>query len=333
MRLSTNPTRVLPALAIALLGLLVFAGAAVAALGDRTLHQGMSGDDVLELQREVTYLGYPTPRTGDFTSRTKGDMIHYERSTGLTVDGVISQAEGRAIARRADEKRAREREAELPRYDYASRVLREGRRGTDVLRLQRYVTALGYPTPRHGRFSSRTETDFRRYERITGLTVDGVASLAEQRAIKRRAGGTSGSSSYIFPIRGSHSYGGSGSRYGAARSGHRHAGQDIAANSGTPLAAVTNGRVSVRQYQSGGAGHYIVIQGDDRRDYVYMHMRERAIVVPGERVRVGQRVGYVGSTGASTGPHLHFEMWTAHWYDGGHHFDPLPYLQKWDAYS
>jgi murein DD-endopeptidase MepM/ murein hydrolase activator NlpD len=59
-----------------------------------------------------------------------------------------------------------------------------------------------------------------------------------------------------------------------------------------------------------------------------MHLKYRASVAPGTRVRVGQRVGYVGSTGASTGPHLHFEMWTAHWYDGGHRFDPLPYLQR-----
>ena len=331
MRHTTTPIRTLPALAVALAGMLVFAGAAAAALGDRTLRQGMSGDDVMELQREVTYLGYPTPRYGTFTSRTKSDMINYERATGLTADGVISQAEGLAIARRADEKRAREAAGSSGSYRYASRVLRQGLRGNDVLKLQRYVTSLGYPTPRYGRFTSRTKSDFLNYERKTGLKVNGEASISEQRTIERRAGGSS--SSYIFPVRGPHSYGGSGSRFGAPRSGHSHGGQDVAAASGTPLAAVTNGRVSVRQYQSGGAGHYIVIQGDDNRDYVYMHLRERGVVAPGTRVRVGQRIGYVGSTGASTGPHLHFEMWTAHWFDGGHRFDPLPYLQKWDAYS
>jgi peptidoglycan hydrolase-like protein with peptidoglycan-binding domain len=97
------PARLLPALA----GMLAFAGAALGALGDRTLRQGMSGSDVLELQRGVTYLGYPTPRTDNFTSETKSDIVHYERSTGLTVDGVVSEAEGGAIARRADEKRPR----------------------------------------------------------------------------------------------------------------------------------------------------------------------------------------------------------------------------------
>jgi murein DD-endopeptidase MepM/ murein hydrolase activator NlpD len=107
------------------------------------------------------------------------------------------------------------------------------------------------------------------------------------------------------------------------------------ASSGTPLVAVTSGRISQVRYQSGGAGYYIVLQGDDRRDYVYMHMRESASgwVHVGERVSKGEQVGRVGSTGASTGPHLHFEMWTAHWYDGGYRFDPLPYLKKWDEYS
>jgi len=137
---------------------------------------------------------------------------------------------------------------------------------------------------------------------------------------------------HAFPIRGSHSYGGSGSLFGAPRDGHSHGGQDIAAASGTPLVAVTAGRVSQVRYQSCCAGYYLVIQGDDRRDYVYMHLRESAanFVSVGQRVRAGQQVGRVGSTGGSTGPHLHFEMWTAHWFDGGYRFDPLPYLQRWD---
>ena len=67
----------------------------------------MSGSDVLELQRGVTYLGYPTPRTDTFTSETKSDIVHYERSTGLTVDGVVSEAEGSHRAPRGREARPR----------------------------------------------------------------------------------------------------------------------------------------------------------------------------------------------------------------------------------
>jgi murein DD-endopeptidase MepM/ murein hydrolase activator NlpD len=329
-------TRIPGALAASLAVLLVFASAASASLGDRTLRQGMDGADVMELQREVTYLGYPTPRYGTFTSRTKSDITNYERATGLTVDGVVSRSEGGAIARRADEKRAREAAPEPERaYRYGERALRRGLRGDDVLTLQRLVTQLGYPTPRYGSFTSRTEADMINYERKTGLTVNGVVSLSEQAAIKRRAGGGSSSRTHVFPIVGSHSYGGSGSRFGAPRSGHSHGGQDVAAASGTKLVAVTNGRISQVRYQAGGAGYYLVLQGDDRTDYVYMHLRESAsaFVSPGQRVSVGQQVGRVGSTGASTGPHLHFEMWTPHWFDGGRRFDPLPALQRWDAYS
>ena len=65
------PARLLPALLVALAGMLAFAGAALAALGDRTLRQGMSGSDVLELQRVVTYLGYPTPRTDNSRARPR----------------------------------------------------------------------------------------------------------------------------------------------------------------------------------------------------------------------------------------------------------------------
>jgi murein DD-endopeptidase MepM/ murein hydrolase activator NlpD len=87
--------------------------------------------------------------------------------------------------------------------------------------------------------------------------------------------------------------------------------------------------VSTRAYQAGGAGNYLVMQGDDGVDYVYMHLREPALVKPKDRVAAGQQVGEVGATGDATGPHLHIEMWTAHWYDGGAHFDPLPAMLAW----
>jgi hypothetical protein len=135
---------------------------------------------------------------------------------------------------------------------------------------------------------------------------------------------------HAFPIRGLHSYGGELSRYGYAR-GRLHRGQDMAADAGTPLVAVTDGRVSYRQYQGGGAGYYVVIQGDDGRDSVYMHLQRAAFVAPGQRVRKGQLIGRVGSTGSSTGPHLHFELWTRHWYAGGWAYDPLPSLKSWDV--
>jgi murein DD-endopeptidase MepM/ murein hydrolase activator NlpD len=126
-------------------------------------------------------------------------------------------------------------------------------------------------------------------------------------------------------------WGGEGSRFGAKREGHRHQGQDLAAAEGTPVVAPRGGLVEVVQYQAGGAGHYVVVDGDDEdHDYVFMHMRSGSITVAeGDRVRTGQAIGEVGTTGSSSGPHLHFELWVGGWYTGGAPIDPLPLLQSW----
>jgi murein DD-endopeptidase MepM/ murein hydrolase activator NlpD len=90
------------------------------------------------------------------------------------------------------------------------------------------------------------------------------------------------------------------------------------------------------EYQAKGAGHYVVVGGSDGRDYVFMHLRTGTTLVrEGQVVRTGQRLAEVGSTGGSSGPHLHFEIWEGGggWYDGGHPVDPLPYLKSWDRYS
>jgi hypothetical protein len=137
-----------------------------------------------------------------------------------------------------------------------------------------------------------------------------------------------------FPVRGSHSYGGSGSRFGAGRAGHRHQGQDVPAACGTPLVAARGGRVRWRASQS-AAGNYLVIDGAGTSlDTVYMHLTAPALVKKGQRVYTGQRIGYVGATGDAQGCHLHFEIWAGGWYQsGGHPIDPLPFLRAWDRDS
>jgi murein DD-endopeptidase MepM/ murein hydrolase activator NlpD len=139
---------------------------------------------------------------------------------------------------------------------------------------------------------------------------------------------------YAFPILGDHEYGMSAGRFGAGRSGHTHQGQDVMAACGTPLVAARGGTVQYSGYQ-GAAGNYVVIDGRGTGDdFMYAHLAEPSPLHTGETVRTGQPIGIVGETGDAQGCHLHFEMWGAPgWYEGGSPLDPLPYLEKWDAYS
>ena len=84
-----------------------------------------------------------------------------------------------------------------------------------------------------------------------------------------------------------------------------HNGVDLAAPQGTPIYAAKSGKVTVTSFQAGGAGYYVSINHGDGFSSVYMHMTHY-IVSPGQHVTAGQVIGYVGSTGGSTGPHLHF---------------------------
>ncbi len=136
---------------------------------------------------------------------------------------------------------------------------------------------------------------------------------------------------HVFPIAGPHTYGGGGGRFGAARDGHSHQGQDVFAKCGTPLVAVTSGTIKQHAVEA-RAGNYIVLAGDDGTDYAYMHLRTPSPVRKGTKVTAGQRVGEVGETGVAYGCHLHFEIWPAPgWYTGGSPIDPFATLKSWDA--
>lgn len=85
-----------------------------------------------------------------------------------------------------------------------------------------------------------------------------------------------------------------------------HAGTDIGAPSGTPIYAA-HGGIVITSRLSSSYGNYVVISRGDGISTLYAHMSRRA-ATEGQTVKQGQVIGYVGSTGRSTGPHLHFEV-------------------------
>jgi murein DD-endopeptidase MepM/ murein hydrolase activator NlpD len=135
----------------------------------------------------------------------------------------------------------------------------------------------------------------------------------------------------FFPVRGAYTW---GDGFGADRGKAKHRGQDLLAAEGTPVATPRAGTVTWRAYQAAGAGHYVVIRADNGRDFVFMHFQDGSLTVSkGAKLAAGQVFGKVGSTGRSTGPHLHFEIWPAGWYasDASVPIDPAPELRAWAA--
>ena len=99
-----------------------------------------------------------------------------------------------------------------------------------------------------------------------------------------------------------------------------HQGVDMACPTGTPIYATRSGTVTKAAYQAGGAGYYVSISHGDGFASIYMHMT-RYVVSAGQSVTQGQLIGYVGSTGVSTGPHLHFGISY-----GGTYVNPMAYI-------
>ena len=99
-----------------------------------------------------------------------------------------------------------------------------------------------------------------------------------------------------------------------------HNGIDMACAQGTPIYATRSGTVTTAAYQAGGAGNYVSINHGDGFASIYMHMTHY-VVYAGQSVTQGQLIGYVGSTGISTGPHLHFGISYA-----GTYVNPLAYI-------
>jgi murein DD-endopeptidase MepM/ murein hydrolase activator NlpD len=254
------------------------------------------------------YRGFVDGIKGPLTRR---GVTAFQRRRHLSVDGIAGPRTRRALCLRG-------------RPPLGSRVMRIGNRGWDVAALQFLLQRAGHgPGRADGLFGPLTRGAVRRAQQAAGIGVDGLAGPATIRSL-RSAGEPSGQPvsypsgpvSFLRPVPGP-----IGDGFGAARGGGRtHDGLDFPVPYGTRVGAAGRGTTIYAAYNYGGYGNLVVIQ--HRLGYTtwYAHLSSITSWV-GEQVVGGTRIGYVGSTGHSTGPHLHFEVRR---YDTP--IDPVPLL-------
>ena len=136
--------------------------------------------------------------------------------------------------------------------------------------------------------------------------------------------GSTATGSYIWPC--------PSSTYVTSRYGYRthpifgderfHSGIDISANEGATIIAADSGTVSVATYDS-SYGNYVTVYHSNGTYTLYAHMSSLAVSA-GQTVSQGDTIGYAGSTGWATGPHLHFEIRS-----NGGTVDPLAYFSNY----
>lgn len=107
---------------------------------------------------------------------------------------------------------------------------------------------------------------------------------------------------YVPPVKGVLTSG-----YGyRPRFGRMHKGVDLNLNTGDTIVAAFDGKVRIAKYEGKGYGYYLVIRHDNGLETIYGHL-SKFIAHPNQYVRAGEPIALGGSTGRSTGPHLHFE--------------------------
>jgi murein DD-endopeptidase MepM/ murein hydrolase activator NlpD len=255
---------------------------------------------------------YPAAIDGISGRFTRRGVRRLQRHKRLAVDGIAGPRTRHALGRRG-----------RPRL--GSRPMQRGRRGWDVAALQFLLHVRGYgPGGFDGGFGPNTRRAVIRFQRAAGLAADGVAGPSTLRALRHRqqsTGAPSGPVRFLRPIPGGITDG-----FGWV-GGRRHTGVDIPADEGTPVGAAGRGVVVFAGWNDGGYGNLVVVKHRLGFESWYAHL-SRIAASEDEAVVGGTRIGYVGSTGHATGPHLHFEV--RHF---GTPIDPVPRLLSTVAFA
>jgi peptidoglycan hydrolase-like protein with peptidoglycan-binding domain len=239
--------------------------------------------------------------------QTKAATMRFQRRHRLQADGVAGPRTRAALGKRG-------------RPALGSRIMSYGARGWDVAALQFMLRRRGYsPGSVDGGFGAGTLGAVKRFQAAAAIVVDGRAGAGTLRALRGgtrhvSSGTPTGPVRFLRPVPGPI---GDGFGYPGGR---RHDGLDFPQPYGTPVGAAGRGTVVFAGWNSGGYGNLIVIQHRLGFQTWYAHLAGFA-VADGQAVAGGVRVGTVGSTGRSTGPHLHWEV-----RHNGVPINPVPYL-------
>jgi len=276
-------------------------------------HARSSNANTAALQTALRALRHYTGGVDGITGRrTRRAIRRFQRAHHLHADGVAGPRTRRALGRRGHPLLGR-------------RLIRRGNHGWDVAALQFMLRRRGFdPGGVDGGFGRGTQSAVKRLQAARGLHVDGRVGRQTLRALRRShitrgtTGGGGGSPTgpvrFLRPVRGP-----IGDGFGFV-SGRNHTGLDFPEPLGTPIGAAGRGVVTFAGWNSGGYGNLMVIRHRLGYETWYAHQSRFAVGV-GAQVAGGVRIGYVGSTGRSTGPHLHFEV-----RHNGAPINPVPYL-------
>ena len=230
---------------------------------------------------------YAGPIDGLKGPATTEALVTFQGRAGLDPDGVAGPRTRRALGRLGDP-------------ELGARRLAIGSVGWDVAELQFLLAWHGFPSgPFDGAYGARLEAAVRRFQRFHGLPQLGAAGPQTIAAATTSPLPTS-------PIRLRRPVDApAGDGYGP-RGNAFHAGIDFVAAAGTPVGAAASGRVTWAAPLGSFGSAVMVAHGRGVRT-LYAHL-SRIDVAVGDRVTAGEQIGHVGSTGRSTGPHLHFEV-------------------------
>lgn len=296
------------------------------------LKVGSTGQAVKDLQRALmnTGLSLLGGADGVFGNATRATLIVFQRINGFPQTGVVSAKDASTLSLGGSTNGATQGVSGTTGYAVY------GERGDRVKALQQALLKAGisFSGGADGIFGAATAGAILAFQRREGLPATGKVddNTAKRLAIAAAAApappSSAGVSMDVFPVQGKCWF---GDTWQAPRGGGRtHEGVDIIAAKGNLLYAVVSGTVSkvYTDFPGSLSGNGLRIAQDNGTYFTYLHLDSLAPgIALGTKVKAGQVIGYVGTTGNSATPHLHFEIHP----NGGAGINPYPLVKQIDA--